>query len=269
MADYDAQPGRDATPGTDLSPAQLESDEVDLYLGLSGVARIVAGGRGVFDLLGDVAEFAMQAIPGVDGAGVMLIDADSCTPRAEGWAATPQFVRDIDALQYGVLNEGPCVTCMQSRRPTVSGSIGSDDRWPHFGGHVARMGVHSVLALPLMIADRVIGAINAYAYQRDAFAEHAVQLGAQFAGPAAVSVYNAQLLASAQERTDRLQRALSSRAVIDQAIGIIRSRSGGTAEEAFDRLARMSQAENVKLNVVAERLVEEAVRRARTRQSSS
>jgi GAF domain-containing protein len=157
---------------------------------------------------------------------------------------------------------------MQSRRPTVSGSIGSDDRWPHFGGHVARMGVHSVLALPLMIADRVIGAINAYAYQRDAFAQHAVQLGAQFAGPAAVSVYNAQLLASAQERTDRLQRALSSRAVIDQAIGIIRSRSGGSAEEAFERLARMSQSDNIKLNVVAERLVEEAVRRARTRQSS-
>jgi GAF domain-containing protein len=228
----------------------------------------VAGARGVLDLLGDVAEFAMQAIPGVDGAGVTLIDADSCTTRAEGWAATPQFVRDIDALQHDVLNEGPCVTCMQSRRPTVSGSIGSDDRWPHFGGHVARMGVHSVLALPLMIAERVIGAINAYAYQRDAFAEHAVQLGAQFAGPAAVSVYNAQLLASAQERTDRLQRALSSRAVIDQAIGIIRSRSGGTAEEAFDRLARRSQADNIKLNIVAERLVEEAVRRARTRQSS-
>jgi AmiR/NasT family two-component response regulator len=119
-----------------------------------------------------------------------------------------------------------------------------------------------------MIVDRVIGAINAYAYQRDAFAQHAVQLGAQFAGPAAVSVYNAQLLASAQERTDRLQRALSSRAVIDQAIGIIRSRSGGSAEEAFERLARMSQSDNIKLNVVAERLVEEAVRRARTRQSS-
>ena len=31
----------------------------------------------------------------------------------------------------------------------------------------------------------------------------------------------------------------------------------------------MSQAENVKLNLIAERLVEEAVRRARTRQASS
>ena len=61
--------------------------------------------------------------------------------------------------------------------------------------------MHSALALPLMVGDQVIGAINAYATSRDAFAEHAVQLGSQFAGPAAVSVYNAQLLASAHERT--------------------------------------------------------------------
>ena len=79
-------------------------------------------------------------------------------------------------------------------------------------------------------------------------------------------MYNAQLLAQAQERTKQLQRALDNRAVIDQAIGIIRSRSGASAEEAFDRLTRISQAENVKLHVVAERLVDEAVRRARARQ---
>jgi AmiR/NasT family two-component response regulator len=78
-------------------------------------------------------------------------------------------------------------------------------------------------------------------------------------------VYNAQLLANAQDRTLRLQRALDSRSVIDQAIGIIRSRSGGTAAEAFERLAHISQSENIKLHAVAEGLVEEAVRRARAR----
>ncbi len=154
---------------------------------------------------------------------------------------------------------------MQSGRPTVSGSLGSDSRWPHFGGRVARMHVHSALALPLIVGDQLIGSINAYAKSRDAFAEHAVRLGSQFARPAAVSVYNAQLLANAQERTLRLQRALASRATIDQAIGIIRSRSGSTAEEAFERLTHISQTENVKLHAVAEQLVEEAVRRARAR----
>jgi GAF domain-containing protein len=178
---------------------------------------------------------------------------------------TDDFVREIDTVQHEELKEGPCITCMQTGRPLVSGSLGCDGRWPHFGGRVARLGVHSALSLPLMVDDQVIGAINAYARARDAFGDHAVQLGSQFAGPAAVSVYNAQLLARAHERTNRLQRALASRAVIDQAIGIIRSRSGATAEQAFERLTRISQTENIKLYAVAERLVEEAVRRARAR----
>ncbi len=128
------------------------------------------------------------------------------------------------------------------------------------------MGVHSALALPMLVGDQLVGAINTYARTRDAFGDHAVELGAQFAAPAAVSVHNAQLLEHAQERTKQLQRALGNRAVIDQAIGIIRARSGVGAEVAFDRLVRMSQTDNVKLYVVAEQLVEEAARRARARQ---
>ena len=37
--------------------------------------------------------------------------------------------------------------------------------------------------------------------------------------------------------------------MIDQAIGIIRSRSGVSAEEAFERLTRLSQNENMKLHL--------------------
>ena len=265
MAEYDAQPGRPTPPDPALSPAQRESDDVDLHAGLIGVARIVAGARGVIDLLGDVAEFAVHAIPGVDGAGVTAIELFGSAPRIQAWAVTADFIREIDTVQYKELKEGPCITCMESRRPTVSGSLGSDGRWRHFGGRVARMGVHSVLSLPLIVDDQVVGAINAYARSRDAFAEHAVKLGSQFAGPAAVSVYNAQLLATARDRAEHLHRALGSRTMIDQAIGILRSRSGVSEEEAFDRLTKISQKENVKLRVVAERLVDEAVRRARAR----
>ncbi|HET7665771.1 MAG TPA: GAF and ANTAR domain-containing protein [Mycobacterium sp.] len=267
MADYDAQPGRPAPAEPELSRAQLEADDDDLQAGLSGVASIVAGGRGVVDVLHDVAQFAVQAIPGVDGAGVTMTESATGTAQIEALAVTADFVREIDKVQYHDLNEGPCITCMQSRRPAVSGSLGSDDRWPHFGGRVARMGVHSVLSMPLVVGDQVIGAINAYAYGRDAFHEHAVRLAMQFAGPAAVSVCNARLLSDARVRTEQLQQALVSRKVIDQAIGIVRARTGVSAEEAFDRLTKMSQSENTKLRDVAEKLVDEAVRRARARSS--
>jgi len=263
MADFDAQPGR--APNTDLSAEQREADEFDLDAGLTGVAGLVAGARAVGDLLSDVAEFAMHAIPGVDGVSIALLEPHRNDSGVQICAPTAEFVGEIDRVQYEELREGPCITSMQSGRVTVSGSLGSDDRWPRFGGRVARMAVHSALSLPLAVDGRVIGAINSYARARDAFGDHAVQLASRFAAPAAVSVYNAQLLSRARERTEQLNRALGSRAVIDQAIGIIRSRSGGSADEAFERLKHYSQVENVKLAVVAERLVEEAVRRARAR----
>ncbi len=262
MTDYDAQPGRVPREQPELSTAQREADEVDLQAGLRGLAGMVAGARGVLELLGEVAEFAAHAIPGVDGAGVGLIDADQGSPVLQKTAATAEFVHEIDVVQYDELHEGPCITCMQSRRATVSGSLGSDSRWPRFGGRVARMDVHSALSLPLIVGEQVIGAINSYATSHDAFGEHAVQLGSQFARSAAVSIYNAQLLAGARERAEQLKQALESRAAIDQAVGIIRSRTGASAEWAFARLVRMSQTENTKLRVVAERLVDEAVRRA-------
>lgn len=265
MADFDAQPGR--APQTDPSVAQREADEVDLRAGLAGVASLVAGARSAAHLVGAVAEFAAHALPGVDGVSIALLPTDDHT-KIQTFAATADFVTEIDRIQYEKLHEGPCVTSMQSGRVTVSGSLGSDARWPHFGGAVARMAVHSALSLPLVVDDHVIGAINSYAFARDAFGDHAVELGSRFAASAAVSVYNAQLLASARERTERLHRALGSRAVVDQAIGIIRSRTGVSADEAFDRLKRLCQADNTKLVAVAHQLVNEAVRRARARKGT-
>src|SRR6201996_6333921 len=267
MAEFDAQPGRKVPP--ELSSSQREADEAELYAGLRGVAGIVAGARGVMDLLRDVAEFAAQAIPGADGVGVALVDPRHGISSVQTWAATAQLVQEIDTFQYNELNEGPCITCMESRRPAVSGSLGSDSRWPHFAGRVARMGVHSALALPLMVGDQVTGAINCYANAHDAFGEHAVRLGSRFAGPAAVAIHNADLLAAARARAEKLEQALDHRAVIDQAVGIIRSRSGVSAEGAFSRLVQMSQSGNIKLRVVAARLVDDAVRRAHARRAQS
>jgi AmiR/NasT family two-component response regulator len=73
------------------------------------------------------------------------------------------------------------------------------------------------------------------------------------------------VLAQALELAGQLQRALGTRAVIDQALGILMSRTGEGADEAFATLTTLSQRENRKLAVVAQRLVDDAVRRARAR----
>ena len=127
--------------------------------------------------------------------------------------------------------------------------------------------MHSVLSLPLRTPAGVVGAMNVYAHAKDAFDARAEELGEVFAIPAAVSVLNAQILAQSQRLATQLQAALSSRPVIDQAIGILRSRSGETAAEAFTRLRVLSQTEHRKLVEIAGAIVEEAAARARTRRA--
>jgi AmiR/NasT family two-component response regulator len=78
-------------------------------------------------------------------------------------------------------------------------------------------------------------------------------------------VHNAQILTQARTLTTQLQTALSSRPIIDQAIGLLRGRSGGTAEDALARLREISQRDHTKLADVAQHMVNDAVRRAQTR----
>ena len=232
----------------------------DFQAGMRSLAQLATGKLTLEQILTEVANFAVQAIPGADGAGLTLLEEN----RSDTIVATADFVRDVDAIQY-TLGEGPCISAAAEQRTMRSGSLGGEQRWPRFGPRVGRMGIHSVLSLPLMTPDGVFGAMNVYARSKDAFDERSERLGELFAAPAAIAVQNAQVLEQTKRLAASLQGALSTKALIDQALGIIRSRSGASSDEAFARLRAMSQSRNVKLAVVAESLVEEAVRRAKAR----
>jgi GAF domain-containing protein len=246
-----------------------DADAADLQAGIAGLASLVTGTLGLDELLARVATFATGAIPGADGAGVTLLNLEGAGHRVDALAASHPFVAEIDEIQYVIVKEGPCITAALEGRTVRTGSLGGEKMWPRFGPRVGRLGVHSALSLPLLLPDQVIGAINVYARDRDVFDEHAAHLGELFAAPAAVAVHNAHVLTQARALATQLQQALSTRPVIDQAIGLLRGRTGGTAEEAFARLREISQSEHTKLVDVAQRIVDEAVRRARARHSGS
>jgi GAF domain-containing protein len=255
------QGGRDET-AVARSAGQRAEEDNDLREGLAGLSQLT-NRLGLEDLLTRVATYAVKAIPGADGAGLTLLEDD----RANTVVATAAFVREIDDIQYGI-GQGPCITAAREAQTVVSGSLGGDPRWRKFGGTVARLGVHSVLSLPLSTPDGVVGAMNVYAHDRHVFDERAAELGGIFAVPAAVAVQNAQVLAQTQRLAAQLQSALEKRGVIDRAIGIMMSRTGSTEPEAFARLRVLSQGTHQKLTEVAAQIVDEAVRRAQARHRS-
>lgn len=236
------------------------TEDLDLQESVASLARLGSNRLELEALLTRVANYAVQAIPGADGAGLTLLEAE----RADTIVATAPFVGEVDDIQY-TLGQGPCITAAAEGRTTISGSLGADPRWPRFGGRVARLGIHSVVSLPLITPDGVVGAMNVYAHPKNAFDARAAELGEAFALPAAITVQNAQILARAERLAVSLQTALEARGVIERAVGIIMSRTGSSEAEALQRLRTISQNDHHKLIGVARQLVDEAVRRAQAR----
>jgi len=249
----------DANPAA-VERAERESEDEDLRSSISALTTLATGRLNLEELLVSVATFAVRAIPGADGAGLTLLEND----RSNTIVTTAPFVSAVDEIQYSLM-QGPCVSAAESAQTMRSGSLGGDTRWPQFGSRVARLGVHSAVSLPLVTPTGVVGALNVYAHAKNAFDQRAAELGELFATPAAIAVQNAQALAQAQRLALQLQHALDTRAMIDRAIGILMSRNGGTEQQALTRLRILSQHEHQRLPVIAQSIVDEAVRRARAR----
>jgi GAF domain-containing protein len=237
--------------------------ELSLRSGLLALSQIITGVVSLEDTLTHVARITVQSVHGADGVGIAL------TPERRGQLtiASEPFVREVDTIQYE-LGQGPAVSAVADDRVFRSGSLATDRRWPKFAARVANLGVNrtqSTLSLPLRLPGRVIGSLNVYARGEDTFDDDSIRRGEVFSAAAAVAISNMQNLDLVQRQASHLEEALIARATIDQAVGIIRSRSGATADEAMDAMRQMSQHDNRKISEVAERLVDQAIDRARSR----
>src|SRR4051812_1300442 len=120
-------------------------------------------------------------------------------------------------------------------------------------------GVHSLLSIGLPLHESVSGAVNVYATKPHAFDQDAVILAQTFAGYAAVAMANAHRYDGTATLGRHTQAAMDSRAVVEQAKGIIMAERRCTADEAFAILAKTSQYTNHTVPDVAAVLVASAV----------
>jgi len=93
-------------------------DAEELQASLRELAVVRIGTVPLAELLVRVVTLAVQAVPGAEGAGVMLV-ADQVSDRVETVAASAPFVADIEAIQYDMLGEGPRAATPPGRPPTT------------------------------------------------------------------------------------------------------------------------------------------------------
>ncbi len=200
--------------------------------------------------LREVADITSRMLPEHPMVAITLRrDGDAITVASTGPHATL-----IDELQRGQ-GLGPCLEALHTAAPVAVADMSVETRWGTYPARMLAQGIRSVHSQPLLVDEAVVGTLNLYSPRPDTF------------GPAALraivltSAHTAILLAAAinsarqAELTAQLRSALASRSIIDQALGITMAQRHCDRDAAFEVLRAASQRENVKLVVVAARVI--------------
>lgn len=189
-------------------------------------------------------------VPGADAAAVTVAAGD----RAHTFAASHPSLDALHQMQFDS-GDGPAVEALTYAETRHMPDITTEQRWPEFCRAAAGARFRSCMVLPLLTDQRPAGVVALYGREAEAFSGASHDLALLFAAEGGTAVHNAETYAACRQMVLNLRTALKSRAVIEQAKGLLHAKLGIGPEEAFDLLSQHSQAANRKLRAIAAALV--------------
>jgi GAF domain-containing protein len=224
---------------------------------LRELSRVALVDRTLSDVLGDVTRIAAQGIPGAEASSITLLRGDRAFTAAHHGA----MALAADELQYAK-GYGPCMDAGRGGVLLRVDDMRTEERWPDYVAHaVGEAGVMSSLSVPLPYQGSSIGALNNYSTKVAAFADpESLRAGREVAEVIAVAVANADAHWQLGEQNRNMRLAMESRAVIEQAKGVLMAQRHLDAEQAFEVLREASQRYNRKLRDIAIGIVESTQR---------
>lgn len=233
----------------DIQDAARPGVPPDRYVAFAELSRIMLTTQSLDSTLRRIADLARETVPGAVEVSVTMLDGT----RPVTVVFTGPLAAYLDERQYKA-GFGPCIEAALTGATITIPDTANSPVHPEFARSAFRHGVTHMLSVGLPVQQHCIGALNVYG-AGGGFDGEAVDVVTAFAGYAAVAAANANIHASTATLARNLERALDSRAVIDQAKGVLMARHGVTAAAAFDLLSEHSQRSNRKLREIAEELV--------------
>jgi transcriptional regulator with GAF, ATPase, and Fis domain len=201
-------------------------------------------------ILQAVAEQVVSVVPGADMASItVLAEAGPYTS-----ASTDPRAWQIDDAQYAE-GDGPCLRAARTGELVRIEVQRAAQLWPVFARASSDLGVGSFLAAPLTVDRHAAGAVNLFSFGAHGFREVDEQFLRLYTLVAQTAMQSAGRARLAEEQVEQLRGAMATRAVIEQAKGILMAVRGLTDDQAFQELVSQSQRSNVKLRVLARQFV--------------
>lgn len=219
---------------------------------LRDLSRVALAGRVLSEVLTDITVIAARGVPGAESVSTTLLRGD----KAFTGGYSSEMALAADEVQYDE-GYGPCMDAGRGGVVLRIDDIHTEQRWPAYVERVRDSGVRSSLSVPLPYQGTSIGALNMYSSRPEAFVSpESLDAGREVAEAIGVAVANADAHHRLTEQARNMQLAMESRAVIEQAKGVLMAQRQVDADAAFEILRDASQRYNRKLRDIAVGIVE-------------
>lgn len=213
---------------------------------LADVARLLNQDEVEDDTLRRLTGLGIELVPGGTAAAVTI----AAGRGGLTFAASDPRVGELHDHQFGD-GQGPVVETLRHNEPRRIDDTATERRWPGFCRAASAAGFRSLLALPLCTDRHPAGTVVLYGPEADAFQGAAHDIALLFAAQGGAAVWNDRLYRSCRSMVDKLHAQLESRAVIEQAKGVVHADLGVSPAEAFHLLSRYSQNTNQRVRKVS------------------
>ena len=227
----------------------------DVRYALNELGKLRFGEMRVEDAMHQIVQ-TTHAIFNVNGAGLMLADVDHHLLNA---AVSDERMRHLEELQIRH-QEGPCIAAFEDKELVRAADLSTEDRWPSFSQHAVARGVRAVLASPIPYNQDAVGVVAVLSRERHPWSGEAELALLAFTDLAALLIASMMMGEQQTVLAAQLQGALNSRAVIEQAKGVLIGQHGLSAHAAYEQIRAQARAERRKVAIVAAELVARAVR---------
>ena len=226
----------------------------DVRQALDELGKLRFGEMRVDDAMHQIVQ-TTHAIFDVDGAGLMLADVDHHLLNA---AVSDERMRHLEELQVRH-HEGPCITAFEDKELIRAEDLTQEERWPSFSKHAVIRGIGAVLASPIPYNQDAVGVVAVVSEDRRPWSAEAELALLAFTDLAALLIARMLMGEQQTELAAQLQAALNSRAIIEQAKGVLIGQQGLTAHAAYAQLRTRARAERRKLAIVSAEIVRNAI----------
>lgn len=193
----------------------------------------------------------LTAVLELDGSGVAL----ARDGHLEFTTAVPDRLAELEIVQIEH-QAGPCVEAYLTGEVVAIPELGAErGRWPAYCAVAERHGLTSVAGIPMRLSGSAFGALDLYVTAGRCWPQEDLDAAVVMADMATNYLVNASKLRQQEQLNEQLQRALDSKAVIEQAEGIVASENETTVDRAFHRIRAHARNHNVAVASVAEAIV--------------